>query len=61
LLQTARRVGEAQEDIQAEEGVSEHGSKIKEFEEQMRILKLEKELMAARKNLGSIRKTNYTQ
>jgi talin len=37
------------------------GGKVKEFEEQMRILKLERELLAARKNLGDMRKAQYKQ
>jgi talin len=61
FLVAARRAGEEEEEQKAEDegGVSEHGSKIKEFEEQMKILKLEKELMSARKNLGNIRRTAY--
>lgn len=35
--------------------------KVKEFEEQMRILKLERELLNARKNLGDMRKAQYKQ
>jgi talin len=61
FLAAAKKAGEQEEANAVEEGLSEHGGKIKEFEEQMRILRLEKELMNARKNLGNVRKNQYQQ
>jgi talin len=61
FLSAAKKAGEQEEANALEEGLSEHGGKIKEFEEQMRILRLEKELMNARKNLGNVRKNQYQQ
>ena len=62
LLVATRNASDAQEADSSESGeLNPLGGKVKEFEEQMRILKLERELLNARKNLGDMRKAAYKQ
>eukprot|EP01113_Clastostelium_recurvatum_P011540 TRINITY_DN15891_c0_g2_i1.p1 TRINITY_DN15891_c0_g2~~TRINITY_DN15891_c0_g2_i1.p1 ORF type:complete len:167 (-),score=68.44 TRINITY_DN15891_c0_g2_i1:34-477(-) len=50
---------QAQEDQAQEEEYNFTGAKVKELEQQMKILRLEKELNNARKSMLMNRKTNY--
>lgn len=63
LLVATRNASDAQQELDAADGgaFDPLGGKVKEFEEQMRILKLERELLNARKNLGDMRKAAYKQ
>ena len=63
LLVATRNASEAQQEMDVADGApfDPLGGKVKEFEEQMRILKLERELLNARKNLGDMRKAAYKQ
>lgn len=61
LLVATRNASDAPDPDAPEQGGLALGGKVKEFEEQMRILKLERELLNARKNLGDMRKAAYKQ
>jgi len=63
LVKAAKDAAAYEEEQQQaqDEGINLTDSKVKEMEQQMAILRLEKELEKARRNLGGMRKQEYTK